>query len=104
MMALTGIATAHFICPAKSSYGPAWAACNYHVTVDLFNDGQYDNFYRPEGWHIDIGFTAEETIVRCPSHCVWVGSQPHPTTGDEIPAHWEDSPLPDAHPIKGTDQ
>lgn len=89
---MSGIATATFICDAQSSYGPTWATCNNHTTVDLFNDGQYDNFNRPDAWHIELGFAPSQTIVRCPRHCQWVGSQTHPTTGEEIPAHWEDSP------------
>lgn len=89
------VAIALFSCPAKSRYGPAWAACNNHVAVDLFNDGQYDNFNRPDGWHIELGFDPDQTIVRCPSHCKWVPDEPIATSG--FRGHWEDAPLPDPY-------
>jgi hypothetical protein len=84
-----GVATAHFICNAQSGYGPEWASCNNNITVDLFNDGQYDNFNRPEGWHIELGTSIDRTVVRCPSHCVW-----HPAVPGERFGYWEDSPAP----------
>lgn len=85
-------ATAHFVCDAQSSYAPPsdWVTCNNHITVDLVNDGQYDGFNTPDGWHIALGTEPERTIVRCPSHCRWVPDEPQEAKG--FRGHWEDAP------------
>lgn len=84
---MSGTAQAYFECGAEDSDAPLVLLCMNSVTVDLFNDGQYDNFNRPEGWHIELGTTIDRTIVRCPDHCEWVFDdfQSHPV------GHWVDA-------------
>lgn len=74
---MSGTAQAHFECGAEDPGAPLIAVCMNSVTVDLCNGGQYDNFKRPEGWHIELGTTIDRTIVRCPAHCEWVTSGAH---------------------------
>jgi hypothetical protein len=52
--------------------------------VDLVNDGWYTNFTVPEGWHIELGFSGDDSVVRCPKHCRFVGA----SLADG--GHWED--------------
>lgn len=64
---MSSFAKAHFLCGAKD--------CDIGYLTDLFNDGQYDSFIRPDGWHIQLGFNLEgsDTTVRCPKHCRFIG-------------------------------
>ena len=87
--AIGGTARGHFQCGAGSQLSPsATALCNNQIVVDLYNDGQYDGFCIPEGWHIALGLAPVDTVVRCPSHCTFVGK----SLADG--GYWQDAPAP----------
>lgn len=94
---MTGRASAELICKAKiekydQREGYYDAYCGQVMRPDLLSREGLIGFNTPAGWHVEIGELPEKTIVRCPEHCTWVGGFPHPMSGDEIPAHWEDAP------------
>lgn len=92
-------AQARFTCTAQIRVDSALVEktypCGHTALVNLHNDGQYDGFVTPEGWHIALGTDLRRggavhgTIVRCPNHCRWV-TNTDPTSFEQGRGHWED--------------
>lgn len=89
---MSGRAVVHFLCGAWLE--PDVERCDATLFLPLGYDGHYPSYVEPADWHIRLGTTAADTLVRCPQHCEWtaMGTTPAGTAYPLPGGEWIDAP------------